>query len=372
MKAVAENRGGIAPLFFTAPRGLGKTVLLKEVEAVGRDEGLVVASVTADSETDLCVAIAVAIRREIERMGPGLVSRIRGSLDELSLSVGLGGTTARATWRRDDAATDEPFGVALSRLVQELGGAGGLGLVLTVDELQEASQGSLRRLLPALQQLGHEHDPVPFVFIGAGLTSMSRTLARAYGFSERFEYLELHRLDPTAAGLALQAGLDSDVDWLGTAVEEAIAAADGHPYLIQLIGYWAWEESGASTALKPGILPGDVQVAISEASGEIRRIFATRWEDASDVEKAVLGAVAHLGNGTYPGIATSAGLELGETESAVRKLNDDGWLEVIDLERVAFAYAGLATYVASRVGMAPETLALGSQVLPADVTLDDG
>lgn len=354
--------GSFAPaLFFLAPRGLGKTVLLDEVGGCADERGFVVAAATAGTGQELVEVIVSSIRRTLQQ-GPvdlrdrvaAVFARLQVTLTAPGLEVGLSGAEAR----RDDGPLS--FTEALHELSIAVRNAGHSGVVILVDEIQQASPESLRHLLPALQELGSRAFDSPIAFFGAGAVSTPRTLAAVFGFAERFEYRHLERLDPISAALAFGAAGEAEPVWLPGAVERAIDAADGHPYLVQLIGHHAWEESGATQSLKAGILPADVEIASDLASRDLQRIFAARWEDRSDAERAVLGLLAQSPEGaSRASLAAALDSPRESVESAIRNLYDDGWLDMRGLDDVVFAYQGIGSVVSGRIGQPSQLMGVG-------------
>src|SRR5690606_15611231 len=68
----------------------------------------------------------------------------------------------------------------LAELLQSLGEgarAAGIGVLIAIDELQEADRRDLMALNVALHQLGQDPQPVPVIFIGTGLPSLPAVMA---------------------------------------------------------------------------------------------------------------------------------------------------------------------------------------------------
>ena len=309
--------------------------------------GFVTASITANRDTKLAERIVIAIKRELEAR-QAISDRLRTAFESLTLTVGVPGFELQ--WQgRPSVATDAlPFETALAQMARQLREDDSAGIAVLIDELQEASPDDLRTLLPALQEFSDPSAGVPIVFFGAGLISLPRTLARTYGFAERFEYRTLDRLDDKSAGLAFRAGLDVDVEWLPGSLETAVELAAGHPYLIQLIGYHAWEESSASTSVKPGILPGDIRAAEQLARGDLLNVFRARWHDTADVEREVLSVLAQSDSSTVAELVRVVPRDAREVEGATADLYDDGWVDILGLHEMRFAYPGLREFVIDR------------------------
>lgn len=352
LDAVASG-GKFAPgLFFLAPRGLGKTALLEEIGSFAAERNFVVAAATAGTGQELVDVITSAIRRELSKAPQELRQRVAEVLARLSVTLSVPGVQLGVS--APPGGQDQgllTFAAALHELSTAVREAGYAGVAIIVDEIQQATKESLSQLLPALQELGGRAFNSPVAFFAAGVVSTPRTLAAVYGFAERFEYRMLERLDDVSAAIAFHANSDSDVEWLPGSLEAAIAVAAGHPFIIQSIGHYAWEESGATHSLKPGIVRADIEVASELAARDLQRIFSARWEDRTDAEREVLGQVARYPDGVSRSVlARAIALPRDAVDKAVRELYDDGWLDVRGLEHVVYAYEGIRAVVTGRLG----------------------
>ena len=70
-----------------------------------------------------------------------------------------------------------------------------VGVLLLVDELQEAAATDLAALNTAVHELGQADVPLPLIVVGAGLPSLPAQLAEATSHAERLWGLQ----DPRAA-----------------------------------------------------------------------------------------------------------------------------------------------------------------------------
>lgn len=91
----------------------------------------------------------------------------------------------------------------------------GMGTLILIDELQEASNEELTAINTAVHQIGQGDVPLPVFFVGAGLPSLPAQLAEATSYAERlYDYRSIGLLDPTAASAALLAPTrQQDIYW---------------------------------------------------------------------------------------------------------------------------------------------------------------
>ena len=222
--------------------------------------------------------------------------------------------------------------------------------MLFVDELQAAPPADLAALVPALQEWTADAEQVPIMFAASGPVQLSRVLSAQGGFAERFRYVPLERLNDLDSMSAFTLGLPEDFGWLHGALDAAVAAAEGHPYMIQLIGHYAWEVSDSAIIAKPFFSAADIDLAVERARQEIRRVFEGRWADTPDEQRRTLFAIAASAEGrlTRMEITKESGMTTREAESAVDDLYANGWLDVDGLEQVRIALPGVSEFVLRR------------------------
>lgn len=131
-----ENGAG-APgrlMRITGPRGSGKTVLLSELASIARDHGWLVVNVSAAGDL-------------LESIRKRLLKAHTFELDSLKLSVPFGSVEAgRAETNAADFET--VFDGAARKMT-----ARGKGLLVTIDEIQDASHDDVREIATAVQFL---------------------------------------------------------------------------------------------------------------------------------------------------------------------------------------------------------------------------
>jgi AAA ATPase domain len=233
------------------PRGCGKTVLL-------------------DRFQDAAAQVGWWLIQEDGR--PGLVGRLRAALKGLFTEAvspprrrltGVAGMGASAQWE-NTVAVDERDLRQLLAAVSELG-----GVYMTVDEIHRGRLDELDEIGQALQHCRRDGRAIGFA--GAGLPGelMDQLLAdTGSSFLGRCYDPELGELsdDAIRQGLALtaaSAGRAFDTDALALAVD----AIEGYPYLLQLVGYHAWDQD----ELARGISEADVLAGLPAARRDLAR-----------------------------------------------------------------------------------------------------
>ena len=233
----------------TGPRGSGKTVLLTELGDIARKRGWLVIDVTA---------------RE------GMIGEIVEVLTanapaELSADVDLGVVKAHASLGQKSkpsslrAALTEAFALFSGRK----------GILITVDEVQDADRGDMVEIATTVQHLIREEKDIAFIFAGittgvldflndASLTFLRRAKAEELASIPQDEVCDAYVKSFSATGMSIADG----------ALEEAAKATSGYAFLVQLVGYHVWRTSRRHFDESPDVTLSDVRKGEEEADRE--------------------------------------------------------------------------------------------------------
>jgi hypothetical protein len=252
-------------VLYRGVRGVGKTALLAYVRQQAERAGVHTIALEADrGDTDLRAA------RDTLRRGaaPLFESASAGAQRRVStLAPGRDGAAPRG----DDAAA------AVERAVGELAAlarTNGRGVLLTVDEVQEAEQTLLKPLLRAAHLASQ--DDLPLGVLLSGLPSAAETLFdEGQTYTERLERLELGLLDQDGTAEAVRRPFEREA---GAEVDPLVLdlvhdGSGGYPWFVQLWGAALWDVAAA---------PDRVEVTDARAAGvevheRVQAFFADRW-----------------------------------------------------------------------------------------------
>ena len=308
------------PLILLGPRGVGKTVTLGEIAELAAERHAwptvhVEAKIRGRLLPELATLLREAGRRLVgeESRTPKRRVRVTGGKVE-AMAFGVGGEVqlevAQAAEPMDDlaAALAATMAVAVER---------GAGVVVTVDEVQNADPGELAELFGVLQQ--HVPDGWPLVLALAALPSLreNRGRRRLPTYLERAEWHDLDTLPPDEArealvGPAQQAGRPMTPE----AAQVLLDQAGGYPYAIQVAGHFAWRASHGSRAIGAD----HARSAVPRIEADLAHLFKARWDDASPKEQEYLRAMAAVaGRGEVPK-GGSVAAELGQPVTSVSYL----------------------------------------------------
>src|SRR6478609_10014127 len=215
----------------TGSRGIGKTVMLSAAERIAGTHGWAVISRTANP--GFLAGIGDDMLRLVEELGDGPPTR---KITAFS-AAGFGLTTQlpqerSADWRRT--------GNELLRLLD----AKGTGLVITIDEIHAVDRTEISQLAAEVQHFIRDGLPIGLIF--AGLPSAVSDLLNegVATFLRRADRIDLH----AAAVKEVERSFTETFQHAGVALDGELArvAAEGtggYPFLIQLIGYYLWQEA---------------------------------------------------------------------------------------------------------------------------------
>jgi hypothetical protein len=179
----------------------------------------------------------------------------------------------------------------LGRLVRDLSEVqekAGKGVALFIDEAQDLPIEELRAVNMLAHRSGQER--YRLVIVVAGLPTLPGKLADANSYAERlYAFSELRELDETAVKTALaEPAAAKGVEWEESAVAQVCAETKGFSYFVQEYGSAAWETAQKSPIRKDDVLSAKDIALTGLDSG----FFKSRWDRASDAQKAYLRAMA--------------------------------------------------------------------------------
>lgn len=231
------------------PRGSGKTVLLTELGDIARDQGWEVIDETAGK--DLCNR---------------LIRSVAGNtIWNSSLDVHLGIADYHAESNSVDQFT---LREAMTRKVRELTRQR-RGLLITLDEVQDADVEEMREIATIVQHLIREKLNIAFVFAGLTTGVLDLISGNALTFLRRAMPEELAEIPEDEIAKAYQdtikrSGLSIDSD----ALELATKATVGYAYLIQLVGHQVWRAGKSHASESLIITKEDAEKGIKSAMRE--------------------------------------------------------------------------------------------------------
>ncbi len=247
-------------LIYSGLRGVGKTVLLMELDVLASEAGWASTDVQeVGSQPDFRVTFARMAARLLREMSRR--HRIKERVDR-ALSVVKAFSVVAPAGVQFKLDVDAASGIAdsgdpeqdLSDLVQEIGEvaqATGAGALFLIDEMHNLDSASLAAICIAFQAVSRRGLPVALV--GAGLPDLQVRLMAAKPYADRlFEYHELGRLADAAARAALiQPAATRGVELEERAAQAVLRESAGYPYFLQEYGLELWNHAETSPITGP-------------------------------------------------------------------------------------------------------------------------
>ena len=293
-------------LLLTGLRGVGKTVLLNEIERMALAAGYRCILVEAHEGKSLSVLLAPHLRRllfDLDRIaGAGdkarrglavlksFVGAIKIKVGEVDIGLDIEPEPGAAD--SGDLEIDLPsLFVAVAEAAQERG----VAVAILIDEIQYFSATELSALIMALHKM--QQRQLPLVLVAAGLPILPGLAGESKSYAERlFSFPAVGPLPEADAIKALQDPVrQAGESFEPAALQEIFRLTQGYPYFLQEWGYQAWNHALAS--------PISLQVVQQTSALVSQRLdenfFRVRFDRLTPREKTFLRAMAELGAGPY-------------------------------------------------------------------------
>ncbi|MGB5496179.1 MAG: AAA family ATPase [Sedimenticolaceae bacterium] len=293
-------------LLLTGLRGVGKTVLLNEIERLAQGEGYRTILVEAHEGKSLAVLLAPHLRRllfELDRLaGAGnkvrrglavlksFVGAIRIKVGEIDIGVDI--EPEAGTADSGDLEVDLP---SLFTAVADAAEERGVAVAILIDEIQYFVAAELSALIMAMHKM--QQRQLPLVLIGAGLPILPGLAGESKSYAERlFSFPDVGPLSEADAAKAIHEPIEEAGESIADdALGEICRLTKGYPYFLQEWGYQAWNHAQAS--------PISLEVVRETTDIVTTRLdenfFRVRFDRLTPRERQYLRAMAELGGGPY-------------------------------------------------------------------------
>jgi AAA ATPase domain len=265
-RALVSDADPARKTLLRAHRGSGKTVLLNEIQDLAAALGWLVIQEDA-AETSISL-----IDRLMDRVGrplDGDQKKPRRKLSSVNLPTPLGGIGASL----ESSAPSSQTRTLRTVLEQRFSSADVGGILLSIDEIHEARSADLKEIGNAVQQLDRDGWPIAVALAGLPLTDDER------------EPTFLSRCWQPDVGVVedeeISRGLTETADrakwkFSPTGLSKAIDVAAGYPYMLQLIGWEAFEQARQDS---PGVIDlPSVEAATDRAHRRLNKSVLSRFD----------------------------------------------------------------------------------------------
>ncbi len=322
-------------MLLTGLRGVGKTVLLNEIERMAKSDDFRTISIEAHEDKPLGVLIAPYLRSllyDLNRMA-GVGDKVKRGLAILRSFIGaLKVTVDEVAYGLDiepekGTADSGDLEIDLPSLLVAIGEAAENRksfVAILIDEIQYFSSKELAALIMAMHKI--QQRQLPIVLLGAGLPILPGLAGESKSYAERlFSFPEIGALSSADAAKALQDPAKAvGVAFHEAALDEVFRLTKGYPYFVQEWGYQSWNRATSSP-----ITLEIVQHATADVVPRLdKNFFRVRFDRLTPSEKNFLRAMAGLGPGAHrtADIAENLGVKIASIGPVRAKLITKGMI----------------------------------------------
>ena len=291
-------------LLLTGLRGVGKTVLLNEIERKAKESGYHTIGVEAYEGKPLASLIAPHLRTvlyELNRLA-GTVEKVKRGLAVLRSFIGAFKVTVHDVSIGLDvepekgSADSGDLEIDLSNLFIAIGEAAEdrkSAVAIFIDEIQYFNKKELGALIMAMHKI--QQRQLPLVLLGAGLPVLPGLAGEAKSYAERlFSFPDIGALSGPDVTKALRDPAKAvGVTFESSALDEIFRHTKGYPYFVQEWGYQTWNLA-ASSPITVRTVRDATAVVIPRLD---QNFFRVRYDRLTPGEKNFLRAMAELGPG---------------------------------------------------------------------------
>jgi hypothetical protein len=291
-------------LLLNGLRGVGKTVLLNEIDRMAQASGYATILIEAVEDKPLPAMLVPQLRKllfSIDRMAgigdkakkalaalKSFVGAVKLSMGEVELGLDI--EPLLGVGDSGDLEVDLPD---LLLSVAEAAAERNVAVAILIDEIQYFSAKELSALVMAMHKM--QQKSLPLILVGAGLPILPALAGEAKSYAERlFSFPVIGALVEKDANRALQEPVRKEgVAFDDDALAFIFTQTRGYPYFIQEWGYQAWNLAGNSPI---------TESLVQEATVQVKRrldanFFRVRFDRLTPKEKTYLRAMAELGDG---------------------------------------------------------------------------
>ncbi|MDI9329740.1 MAG: ATP-binding protein [Alphaproteobacteria bacterium] len=285
-------------------RGVGKTVLLNQIEELAEKSGHLTSFIEAPEDRELAELLLPKINQTLHKLS--FSEQAKAKVHQAIRALRSFAATFKVTYGEMTLSVDPEPGVAdsgdiendLPELMVRLGEAAqeaGKAWTLLIDEVQYLKSRDLAALIVALHKVSQRG--LPIVFFGAGLPQVAALSGNAKSYAERlFHFPAIGPLKSKDAKIAIKQPIeDARQSISDDALEEVLKDTHGYPYFLQEWGYQCW-----NIAKGARVEWADARTASAEATRRLDEgFFKVRFDRLTPKEREYVIAMAALGPGPY-------------------------------------------------------------------------
>lgn len=303
MRRIVAGRHGRSQMLLGL-RGVGKTVLLNEIQHIAEAEGLRTAKIEAPENKKFLEKLVPQIRKlvlQIDRAAKvkaqvnEALGALRSFISIFKVKVGEAEFSVEPTPGVADSGDLSTDLTDLLVLTAQAARAAKTAVALLIDEVQYLTSDELSALIVALHEVSQKN--LPLTVFGAGLPQLATLATEAKSYAERlFEYPSVGPLDKAASAEALREPVEAaGAKWEAAALTKIVKITEGYPFFLQEWGFQAWNAAPGRT-IPASIVPQITKAAIARLD---KNFFKSRLHRMTQREQDYVCAMAALGPGAH-------------------------------------------------------------------------
>lgn len=240
------------PIIYYGLRGVGKTVLLNQIEDEIEDENIIHKYIEVNEQENFKQNISSAIQSAIHKISfaetskdflKGVMSSFKAfnakwSPENGEVSFGFDCDTKSIEITNSGSFVDDLKEMLL--LLGKLALKSNKCICFFIDEIQYMKKTDFEALLTAIHRVGQKRFPI--IFFGAGLPKILKMAGDVKSYSERlFDFVNIDSLlKPDATDAIIKPAIKLGVEYEPDAIEFIFQETGGYPYFIQEFGEQVW------------------------------------------------------------------------------------------------------------------------------------
>lgn len=290
----------VQSIIYTGLRGVGKTVLLNQMEELAKKKSIECRHIEVENRNDFISQIITCCQVFLRNISTGermkqTISKAVDALKSLAVSFSPESNTFSLSMQEQDLYKTTNLTQSLTDVFVSVGEAArdaDKPICFFIDEMQYMKGNELSSLIAALHRANQLN--LPIMIVGAGLPKLYKMLAEEKTYTERlFLYHEIGSLSEEDATKAITEPLRLlGVNYSRGALKKIYKTTKGYPFFIQQLCKEVYSLSEGKLIEEKDVEKGIVQYYSVLDSG----FFKSRYERCSETDKYFIFAMVACGN----------------------------------------------------------------------------
>ncbi|MCY4016100.1 MAG: ATP-binding protein [Gammaproteobacteria bacterium] len=283
-------------------RGVGKTVLLNQIERTAELRGHLTSFLEAPEDDSLARTLYPQMAGVLRRLSAieSAKARVLAAMRALrGFSIAFQAGSLEIALPADPEPGVADSGMLESDLadlfirIGEAAQSAGKAWTLLIDEIQYLRNEELAAVIVALHRASQRG--LPILFFGAGLPQVAKLSGEAKSYAERlFSFISVGALGRDPASRAIVEPICAEGERItGAAVDRIIQETRGYPYFLQEWGFQTWKLAEASP-IPETVVTAATKASLAHLDGGF---FRVRYESLTPGEREYVKAMAQFGPG---------------------------------------------------------------------------